>query len=182
MGSITVLATPCSGDDAISLASYDVPVNSGWMIKKGRIFPSWRARYFELFPSGKLIYYTDEDKQTRKGIADFSIITGFNQPDDKSFEVITPHRTWCFECVSSDECLFWIETIEMVRESQRQHRLLSVSGDLVELGLAIFSGPSSSCSSTSDLESFASKQFEPSTRERRDGVFEDKLLEDLWAE
>ena len=99
------------------------PVNTGWMNKKGKIVMNWKRRYFELFQDGKLLYYTDESKQTRKGIADLSVIIGFNVVDNKSFEVITPDRIWCFQCKFKSECEYWIESMKGIELSYERDYL-----------------------------------------------------------
>ena len=114
-------ATYCRGDDAISVTHVNMPVNSGWMAKKGQICANWKSRYFELFHSGKLVYYTDESKYTRKGIVKLSTIIGFHVVNDKTFEVITPHRTWCFQCKFKSECDHWIESIKSIEHSNLHH-------------------------------------------------------------
>ena len=91
------------------------------MNKKGKIVMNWKRRYFELFQDGKLLYYTDESKQTRKGIADLSVIIGFNVVDNKSFEVITPDRIWCFQCKFKSECEYWIESMKGIELSYLHH-------------------------------------------------------------
>merc|ERR1719489_596450 len=57
------------------------PVHCGWMEKRGQMVTSWCRRYFELYQSGKLVYYTDESKEDRKGIVDLTTIIGFNLYD-----------------------------------------------------------------------------------------------------
>jgi len=44
----------------------ELPILTGYMIKRGRLFPTWHRRYFELFPS-RLVYYTDANKVSQKG-------------------------------------------------------------------------------------------------------------------
>ena len=72
-----------------NLKSLGVPMLTGFMIKKGRLFPTWHRRYFELY-SKKLIYYSDENKLSLKGI--FKL-----QPDMMCKDSLT--RNFCF-------CLF----------------------------------------------------------------------------
>jgi PH domain len=43
-----------------------IPILTGYMVKRGRFFPSWNRRYFELFIS-RLEYYTDDHKTVMKG-------------------------------------------------------------------------------------------------------------------
>ena len=50
------------------------PINTGEMHKKGKVNPNWKRRYFELFHDGKLVYYTNQSKQTRKGVADLTYV------------------------------------------------------------------------------------------------------------
>ena len=39
---------------------------TGFMVKRGRIIPSWNRRYFEL-TSNRLDYFSDDSKNDRKG-------------------------------------------------------------------------------------------------------------------
>ena len=96
--------------------------------QKGRICQNWKRRYFELFDDGKLVYYTDETKRTRKGIADFTTIIGFHSVDNKTFEVITPQRIWCFRCKFKSECDFWMESMKTMEHSQLHHDGDNVNG------------------------------------------------------
>merc|ERR1712176_884078 len=99
-------------------------INSGWMYKKGKVVSNWKRRYFELFDDGKLYYYTDEtkrSKKTQKGIADLSIIIGLNSVDNKNFEVITPTRIWCFQCKFKSECDDWMEAMKNIEKSYLHH-------------------------------------------------------------
>ena len=95
-------------------------LNSGWMYKKGKLVSNWKRRYFELFDNGKLNYFTEETKRTKKthkGTADLSIIIGLNLVDNKNFEVITPTRIWCFQCKFRSECEEWMKSMKNVSNS-----------------------------------------------------------------
>ena len=107
-------------DDDIDSDIETVPtvINEGFMLKKGAICQNWKKRYFELFDDGKLVYYTDENKQIRRGIADISNVIRFNVVDNKTFEVTTPQRIWCFQCKFKSECEYWIESMKAVQHSQ----------------------------------------------------------------
>merc|ERR1719242_749209 len=99
-------------------------LNSGWMYKKGKLVSNWKRRYFELFDSGKLNYFTEETKRTKKthkGTADLSIIIGLNLVDNKNFEVITPTRIWCFQCKFRSECEDWMNSMKNVSNSTLIH-------------------------------------------------------------
>ena len=117
----TCTIKPYAADDAISVSDAKSPVLSGTMNKKGQINTNWKSRYFELYQSGKLIYYTDESKSTRKGIANLSTIIGFHVVDHQTFEVITPQRTWCFQCEFTSECYQWIESMKYIENSNVLH-------------------------------------------------------------
>ena len=146
MSSTTVISTSLNSAKRCNYLNEDVlnqssPINTGWMEKvqymsismliyivavvsitqKGKICQNWKRRYFELFDDGKLVYYTDETKRTRKGIADLSTIIGFHGVDNKTFEVITPQRIWCFRCKFKSECHFWIESMKAIEHSHLHH-------------------------------------------------------------
>ena len=93
-------------------------VNTGWMYKKGKIVSNWKRRYFELYDNGKMLYFSDETERTKKskkGVANLSIITGFIIIDNKNFQVITPSRTWCFECKFKSEVEEWIDSMKKIK-------------------------------------------------------------------
>ena len=69
----------------------------------------------------EMVYYTDESKSTRKGIANLSTIIGFHVVDHQTFEVITPQRTWRFRCESTSECYQWMESMKSIRDCNVLH-------------------------------------------------------------
>ena len=93
------------------------------MHKKGKFNQTFKKRYFELFPNGELVYYTNDKKQTRKrkGVADLSTIIGFHIVDNKTFEVITPQRIWCFHCKFKSERDDWIASMKSMELCHLHH-------------------------------------------------------------
>eukprot|EP01084_Bolivina_argentea_P137650 242427_1 len=103
------------------MANKESLIHSGWMYKKGKIAKNWKQRYFELHNDGLLYYYTDEKKKTLKGTANLFIIIAINIVDNKNFEIITPHRVWCFECKFKSETEHWIDYIKNLKCSVLYH-------------------------------------------------------------
>ena len=99
-------------------------ITSGWMYKKGNIVSNWKRRFFELYDNGRLVYFSDETirtKKTNKGEGDLSIIIGIIEVDNKNFVVITPSRTWCFECKFKSEIDEWIENMKNMKNGVIHH-------------------------------------------------------------
>jgi hypothetical protein len=44
----------------------ELPILTGYMIKRGRWIPTWHRRYFELYPN-QLLYFVDDTKLNQKG-------------------------------------------------------------------------------------------------------------------
>ena len=122
-------------------------ITSGWMHKKGNVVSNWKRRYFELYDNGHLIYFSDEKirtKKTNKGDGDLSIIIGIVEIDNKNFEVVTPSRTWCFECKFKSERDEWCKALKNMKNGtiihhnndnlpKRDHLKLSLNASILKL-------------------------------------------------
>jgi len=104
-------------NDLLKLKKVEI-IKKGVMLKKGGIVKSWKRRHF-ILKSDKYLYYyekTMENNETLyhlRGCADLTNITSIKITEDKTFEIVTPKRTWYFACQNNDERDQWVQTIKL---------------------------------------------------------------------
>lgn len=83
--------------DGPSKVETEIPILTGYMVKRGRLFPTWNRRYFELYPA-RMVYYSDEDKVSQKG--SFKLY-----PDMMCSDSSTRHFCFCLYQPGNDKRL-----------------------------------------------------------------------------
>jgi len=95
-------------------------IKQGWMMKEGKMFKTWRKRWFVLDDAGTISYYSN--KGDDNAIQTFSIKNmkqttrqqfGKNKPYGVQIE--TTDRMWKFMCESERDLLDWIHAIQFVK-------------------------------------------------------------------
>ena len=98
-------------------------VHSGYMSKQGRVFKTWKKRYFQLYNDGTLTYKHDAgDEHDKLGI--INVKCAAIESDGKCIKILTSSRTLCLKCSTTYEAQVW--TGGLTRSSTQN---LSVSGD-----------------------------------------------------
>ena len=89
---------------------------SGWLIKEGGSWKSWKKRWFELEDT-TLYYYKDETKKQLMGTMSIACATFIGCVDDyhKKFDnlirITTPARTFHLSAPNEEERLLWLTAI-----------------------------------------------------------------------
>merc|ERR1712113_1057631 len=101
----------------------DPIVKKGYMLKEGKIFKTWRKRWFVLQKSGKVSYYHNEHEDKDQPISSFNCKT-LTKLSNKSWgkcnkkrygiKVYTPSRNWKFLLQNNHERSEWIKAFETV--------------------------------------------------------------------
>jgi len=89
-------------------------VQQGWMMKQGGLVKNWKRRYFVLKTNKVLNYYESDNSSMVKGSIELSKIIGVERKQKKSFDLVTPKRTWSFACVSTKVRDEWVNNISNV--------------------------------------------------------------------
>jgi hypothetical protein len=102
-------------------------VHSGYMEKQGRIFKTWKRRYFTLYNNGRMVYKADANSDELLGELDvkFAAI----ESNGSSVSVKTEKRVLKLRCDSNLETQQWSGAM---KRTSRQ-----VSGELTEQGIFI---------------------------------------------
>lgn len=64
--------------------STDIPILTGYMVKRGRFIPTWNRRFFELY-TDRLIYYSEEDRVSQKGVFELHADTMCHDSSNRHF-------------------------------------------------------------------------------------------------
>merc|ERR1712110_622358 len=91
-------------------------VQQGWMMKQGGLVKNWKRRYFVLKTNNVLNYYESDNSSMVKGYVPLVDAIGIEKKQKKSFDVVTPKRTWSFACISTQVRDQWVENIGNVAE------------------------------------------------------------------
>ncbi len=96
----------------------------GFLTKQGGRFKTFRNRFFVLLEDGTMQYY--KQMSDRKPAGKFNIMhmteTRIVEYPDKQlsgFEIVTPQRTWRFQCSSDSEVNDWISVIHAISSGLR---------------------------------------------------------------
>merc|ERR1712087_533567 len=89
-------------------------VQQGWMMKQGGLVKNWKRRYFVLKTNNVLNYYESDNSSMVKGHVPLADAIGIEKKQKKSFDVVTPKRTWSFACISTQVRDQWVESIGQV--------------------------------------------------------------------
>jgi hypothetical protein len=101
-------------------------VKEGWLTKEGAVRKSWRRRWFILYDSRILSYYTNERLlSSPKGNIDISTATAIvpryltgsgswpsSSTEERSFGIVTPSRTFRVFADTESESREWKKTLE----------------------------------------------------------------------
>ncbi|XP_065193331.1 uncharacterized protein LOC135824519 [Sycon ciliatum] len=102
-------------------------IKEGYLVKSPPLeqwFASWKKRYFRLFESGRLDYYSSEqdDWQASRGIInllDCDSIEAVENFPGRSYciRVLTPQRLFILQCPSYNDLKQWCEKIRSTRDN-----------------------------------------------------------------
>ena len=99
-------------------------LKEGHMSKEGKMFRTWRRRYFVLFDNGTMNYYHDKGHEDDP-ISSFTVlgmkgtkVTSFGRGAKKQpgFQLHTDDRMWKFVCDSEQDALEWIRVINLLND------------------------------------------------------------------
>jgi len=95
-------------------------IKQGWMMKEGKMFKTWRKRWFVLDDAGTISYYSN--KGDDNAIQTFSIknmkqttLQQFGKNKPYGVQIETTDRMWKFMCESERDLLDWIHAIQFVK-------------------------------------------------------------------
>lgn len=102
-------------------------VKEGYMQKEGKMFRTWRRRYFVLFQTGQMNYYQEKDLSEGNPISSFNVMSMkgtkrvlVGRQKQPGFHLTTTDRTWKFICDSEQEVLDWIRCINLLNDGVYQ--------------------------------------------------------------
>jgi len=116
----------------------DIPIFTGYMMKRGEVVKTWRRRYFTLHKSWILRYYEEKGSCTPRGNVDIKdvnkIVSYESDPDHPySFSMNTPRRHWFFKCESREHLNIWIKHITALMQSSDKENKYQVHVEQKEL-------------------------------------------------
>lgn len=89
-------------------------VKSGFLVKQGGSWKSWKKRWCVLTKTGMLYYFKDKKDINSKGCVDINSASEVVLEDDKKkncFGIVTPHRTFIMAAESCEERDSWIQAL-----------------------------------------------------------------------
>ena len=120
-----------NGDDHL-LGMSDVRstiIKQGYLRKEGKLFKSWKKRWFVLETDGKVRYY-HHHKDLSKPIATFNIRNYLKLIKSTKIEhciiLCTLQRNWKLICLDAENRNEWIKAFEIGRQQNRKYRSNSV--------------------------------------------------------
>jgi len=95
-------------------------IKQGHLEKEGKVFRTWRKRFFVLTDDGSLKYYDNENDTDAIGqiTIDESIETktvDFSKKKPYGFQLTASGRTWKFVCEDEKEVKEWLSSIDLVK-------------------------------------------------------------------
>lgn len=107
-----------SASHTIANTSHNV-LKEGYMMKRGNAWSSsFKKRYFVLFESKQLYYYSrcrDGTVSYQRGVADLSNIQTVSKKDGNGLDVVTQDREWRFKCPSRTERDDWYHVFSSLK-------------------------------------------------------------------
>merc|ERR1712113_124018 len=96
-------------------------IREGYMSKEGKMFKTWRKRYFTLSQDGKLTYYHKQGQDNAIGSVDVKKMTktercSFGRNKQFGVQIHTDVRVWKFLCQDEKELAEWIHALNFVRK------------------------------------------------------------------
>jgi len=115
----TIAPTMYLKTDKESMLACDVKLRgskSGWMIKRGGSYKSWKRRFFVVV-NRNIYYFPDEEKSESLGAVRLEKASGVMRADEEtgrefSFKILTRDRTLYCTCDSEALCQEWISHLQ----------------------------------------------------------------------
>jgi len=98
-------------------------IREGYMSKEGKMFKTWRKRYFTLDDTGKLAYYHDKGNENAIGSVDICKMQkterqSFGRNKPYGMQIHTDVRVWKFLCQTEKDLAEWIHAFNFVKEGK----------------------------------------------------------------
>merc|ERR1719204_1059835 len=98
-------------------------IREGYMSKEGKMFKTWRKRYFTLDDTGKLAYYHDKGNENAIGSVDICKMQkterhSFGRNKPYGMQIHTDVRVWKFLCQTEKDLAEWIHAFNFVKEGR----------------------------------------------------------------
>lgn len=98
-------------------------IREGVMQKEGKMFKTWRKRYFTLDDTGTMSYYQNKGDQNPIGSFDVKLMkkterASFGRNKQFGISIHTENRLWKFLCESEKDLAEWIHAINFVKRGQ----------------------------------------------------------------
>jgi len=98
-------------------------IREGFMSKEGKMFKTWRKRYFTLDDQGKLAYYHNKGDENPIGSVDVKLMkkterTSFGRNKQFGVQIHTDTRIWKFLCNDEKDLAEWIHAFNFVKRGQ----------------------------------------------------------------
>jgi serine/threonine protein kinase len=98
-------------------AASDPEIKSGWALKQGGVFKTWKNRWFSL--RGSVLRYCDKPNGKEKGrinLSEIQLVSKASEcPRQPAFKILVPGRVYFIVTETPSQILEWIEAIEKVR-------------------------------------------------------------------
>ena len=98
-------------------------IREGYMSKEGKMFKTWRKRYFTLDDQGKLAYYHSKGDENPIGSVDVKLMKktermSFGKNKTYGVQIHTETRVWKFLCATEKDLAEWIHAFNFVKRGQ----------------------------------------------------------------
>ena len=98
-------------------------IREGFMEKEGKMFKTWRKRYFQLDDQGKLSYYHNQGDENAIGTVDIKKMKktercSFGRNRLYGVQIHTNDRVWKFLCGSEKDLAEWIHALNFVKAGE----------------------------------------------------------------
>jgi len=98
-------------------------IREGYMSKEGKMFKTWRKRYFTLDDQGKLAYYHNKGDENSIGSVDVRLMkkterASFGRNRQYGVQIHTENRIWKFLCNNEKDLAEWIHAFNFVKRGQ----------------------------------------------------------------
>jgi len=92
---------------------------TGWLVKEGGSFKSWKKRYFVL-KNGELSYFKNPGEEALGTVSLGGATSGIEITDSKKkphcFQIVTPSRTYLLSADNDDDRKAWLEALNEARD------------------------------------------------------------------
>eukprot|EP01084_Bolivina_argentea_P249652 418019_1 len=98
-------------------------IREGYMSKEGKMFKTWRKRYFTLDDQGQMSYYHNKGDDNSIGTLDVKLMrkterASFGRNKQFGLQLHTETRLWKFLCANEKDLAEWIHAINFVKRGQ----------------------------------------------------------------